>query len=324
MRQAGRALPEYQEVRKTHTLLEICADPELCARVTLQPVESLEVDGAIIFADIMTPLIGLGLPIDIVDGVGPVIEDPIRDRQGVKRLRPLDAGADVPELLESLRLARGRLDALGRSRALLGFSGAPFTLASYLIEGRASRDFTRTKRMMLSSPDLWDDFMRRLAEIVTSYLLAQVKAGADAVQLFDSWAGALSPDEYSRFVQPHSARVLSALSDTGTPVIHFAAGTAGFLDLIRDAGGTTVGVDWRVRLDAAWKIIGGDKGIQGNLDPAALLGPLPELKRAAHAVLARAAGRPGHIFNLGHGVHPDTPVENLRALVTFVQEYRAS
>jgi uroporphyrinogen decarboxylase len=205
--------------------------------------------------------------------------------------------------------------------ALIGFSGAPFTLASYLLEGRSSRDFHQTKRTMYSSPKLWQQLMERLAEIVIIYLLAQVEAGADAVQLFDSWAGILSPEDYARFVQPYSADILSAVAANGVPIIHFTTGTGGFLDLVQEAGGTTIGIDWRVRLDEAWRGIGYDRGIQGNLDPMLLLGPQEEVFAATSSILRQAAGRPGHIFNLGHGVHPQTPVENLKALVDFVHEF---
>lgn len=320
MRQAGRALPEYRAIRTEHTLLEICRRPELCAQVTMQPVDILGVDAAIIFADIMTPLIGIGVDIDIVDGIGPVIGEPITDRGGVEALGQLEPDADVPDVLDALRLVREDLDERGQG-ALIGFSGAPFTLASYLLEGRSSRDFHQTKRMMYSSPALWKQLMERLAEIVIIYLLAQVEAGADAVQLFDSWAGSLSPDDYARFVQPYSADILSAVASNGVPIIHFTTGTGGFLDLVRDAGGTTLGIDWRVRLDEAWQGIGYDRGIQGNLDPMVLLGPQAEALHAAESILAQAAGRPGHIFNLGHGVHPQTPVDNLKALVRFVHEF---
>jgi len=320
MRQAGRALPEYRAIRKEHTLLEICRQPELCADVTLQPIELLGVDAAIIFADIMTPLIGIGVDIDIVDGIGPVVGDPIRDHGGIESLGELEPEADIPDVLDALRLVKSRLQGKG-GQALIGFSGAPFTLASYLLEGRSSRDFHQTKRMMYGSPVLWKQLMERLSEIVIIYLLAQAEAGADVVQLFDSWAGALSPEDYARFVQPYSADILSAVESAGVPTIHFTTGTAGFLDLVRDAGGTTIGIDWRVRLDEAWRGIGHNRGIQGNLDPMVLLGPVEEVRASAESILAQAAGRSGHIFNLGHGVHPLTPVENLKALVEVVHGY---
>jgi uroporphyrinogen decarboxylase len=323
MRQAGRALPEYREIRKHHTLLEICRQPELCADVTMQPMDILGVDAAIIFADIMTPLIGVGIDIDIVDGVGPVVGDPIRDQRGLEQLDELEPDADIPDVLDAIRLVRARLNVRG-DLALLGFSGAPFTLASYLLEGRSSRDFHQTKRMMYSSPVLWQQIMERLSEIVTIYLGAQIKAGADAVQIFDSWAGALSPEDYLRFVQPYTVRIIDAIERIGTPIINFSTGTGGFLELVRDAGGSTLGIDWRIRLDDAWQRIGYDRGIQGNMDPMVLLGPVDQIRLRAESVLSQAAGRVGHVFNLGHGVHPDTPVANLKALVEIVHEYPLS
>ena len=320
MRQAGRALPEYRAIREANTLLEICAQPELCAEVTLQPVKRLGVDGAIIFADIMTPLIGTGVGVDLVDGVGPVVGDPIRSESDVGRLNGLEPEADVPELLETLRILRGEID---RSKpvALIGFSGAPFTLASYLLEGRSSRDFLQTKRLMYSAPEIWRQLMERLAEIVIIYLLAQIEAGADAVQLFDSWAGAMSPSDYVRYVQPYSAEILSAVEAKDVPIIHFATGTGGFLERFSETGGTMIGVDWRVNLDDAWRRIGYERGIQGNLDPMVLLAPDDVVASEARSILDRAGGRPGHVFNLGHGVHPQTPVATLQRLVEVVHDY---
>ncbi|HEV3313202.1 MAG TPA: uroporphyrinogen decarboxylase [Chloroflexota bacterium] len=323
MRQAGRALPEYRAIREHKTLLEICREPDLCAEVTLQPVQSLGVDAAIIFADIMTPLIGIGIDIDIVDGVGPVVGHPIREASSVQKLRDIEPEEDVPEMLAAIGMVRRELDRSGDA-ALIGFSGAPFTLASYLIEGRASRDFRHTKLMMYSQTEVWAQLMERLARMVTAYLLAQIEAGADAVQLFDSWAGALSPSDYVRFVRPYSRDVLEALEACGVPIIHFSTGTAGFLEAVAAAGGTTVGVDWRIGLGDAWSRIGFDRGIQGNLDPMLLLGPIDELEAGARAVLDQAAGRPGHVFNLGHGVHPETPVANLQRLVELVHGYQHS
>jgi uroporphyrinogen decarboxylase len=321
MRQAGRALPEYRTIRERYGLLEICRRPELCAEVTLQPVTKLGVDAAIIFADIMTPLIGAGLDIEIVDGVGPVVARPIASETDLNRLGGFEPETHVPELLAAIRLVTAELGRGARVPAL-GFSGAPFTLASYLIEGRPSRDFLKTKRVMYCAPKLWHGLMQRLADMTIAYLRAQVRAGAAAVQLFDSWAGALSPADYRRFVQPYSARILSAIEADGTLIIHFSTGTAGFLDQIRDAGGTTIGVDWRIPIDVAWSRVGYDRGIQGNLDPLVLLGPAEEMRSQAHATLDAARGRPGHIFNLGHGVHPETPVDSLKRLVNIVHSYR--
>jgi len=314
MRQAGRSLPEYRAVREKYSLLEICRRPELCADVTVQPVRRLGVDAAILFADIMLPLIGAGVELDIVEGVGPVIKRPVRTALDADALRPLEPeGVDF--VVEGIRCA---LQALDGEVPLLGFSGAPFTLASYLIEGRGSRDFLQTKRLMYAAPDVWHALMQRLAEIVVTYLRLQARAGLHALQVFDSWVGALSPDDYRRYVQPYTQEVFGALESTGLPLIHFGTGTAALLEAMRDAGGSTIGLDWRVSLDSAWKRVGHDHGVQGNLDPVVLLGPWEVVQREAGTILERAAGRPGHIFNLGHGIHPQTPVENLQRLVEYV------
>jgi uroporphyrinogen decarboxylase len=323
MRQAGRALPEYREIRERRTLLDIGRNPELCARVTLQPVDRLGVDAAIIFADIMTPLIGIGVDIDIVDGVGPVVTSPIRSTQEVDRVRAIEPQADVPDILEAIAIVRSELDRSRRSSVpVLGFAGAPFTLASYLVEGRSSRDFINTKRLMYSEPDVWEKLMTRLSLMTAAYLRAQLESGAAAVQLFDSWAGVLSADDYRRYVLPYTAQTIELMSISGAPVINFSTGTGGFLESVAEAGGSTVGVDWRVPIDRAWSRIQSHQGIQGNLDPLTLLAPKAVMEREASAVLDRAACRPGHIFNLGHGVHPQTPVESLERLVEFVHEYR--
>lgn len=317
MRQAGRVLPEYRAVRERWTLLEICRQPELCAEVTLQPVERLGVDGAVMFADIMLPLIGVGIDIDIVDEVGPVVASPIRSRAGVEALRPIEPEADVPFVLETIRL----LDRALRGRIpVIGFSGAPFTLAAYLIEGRASRDFVNTKALMFSSPDLWHMLMERLTIIIVAYLRAQIGAGAAVIQLFDSWVGALSPADYAEFVQPYSRRIFAALRPEGAPLIHFGTNTASLLDEMRTDGADVIGVDWRVALDEAWMRVGADHGIQGNLDPVALFAPPPYVRRRVADVLARARGRPGHIFNLGHGLLPGTPLSNVQRAVEWVRE----
>ncbi|MDQ6885926.1 MAG: uroporphyrinogen decarboxylase [Gemmatimonadota bacterium] len=317
MRQAGRVLPEYRAVRKRWTLLEICRQPELCAEVTLQPVERLGVDGAVMFADIMLPLIGVGIDIDIVDEVGPVVASPIRSKAGVEALRPIEPEEDVPFVLETIRL----LDrALGGRIPVIGFSGAPFTLAAYLIEGRASRDFVNTKALMFSSPDLWHTLMERLTSIIVAYLRAQIVAGAAAIQLFDSWVGALSPADYVAFVQPYSRRIFAALRTERAPLIHFGTNTASLLEEMGTDGADIIGVDWRVALDDAWTRVGGDHGIQGNLDPVALFAPPPYVKSRVADVLSRAGGRAGHIFNLGHGLLPGTPLENVQRAVEWVRE----
>jgi uroporphyrinogen decarboxylase len=317
MRQAGRSLPEYRKVRESHSLLEICRIPDLCAEVTLQPVRKLGVDAAILFADIMLPLIGVGVDLDIVEGVGPVVARPIRDEVGVRALRPLEDG-DVQFVADDIRATLGALDG---SVPLIGFSGAPFTLASYLVEGRPSRDFLSVKRLMYWRPDLWHDLMSRLAAIVTDYLRIQIGAGVHAVQIFDSWVGALSPDDYRRYVQAYSRLVFQSL-DAAIPTIHFGTGTGSLLEAMRDAGGSTIGLDWRVPLDVAWQRIGLDRGVQGNLDPLVLLGPWEVVERESRAILDRAGGRPGHVFNVGHGIHPQTDPDVLWRLVDLVHGYR--
>jgi uroporphyrinogen decarboxylase len=319
MRQAGRALPEYRALKEGRSLLAITREPELCAEVTLQPVRRLGVDAAILYADIMSPLFAIGLDLEIVEGVGPVIHTPIRSRADLAALRPLEPEADLPYVGETIRLLRGEL--AGTGTALIGFGGAPFTLASYLIEGRPSRDFARTKQLMYAEPELWHDLMARLSAIAIGYARAQIAAGAQAYQLFDSWIGALGPRDYARYVQPHVRGIFEALKDTGVPLISFGTGTAGLLELIAEAGGDVIGLDWRVTLDDGWRRVGGPArvAIQGNLDPAVLLAPWEVVRAEAEDVLRRAGGQPGHIFNLGHGVLPTTPVETLERLVAFVQ-----
>jgi uroporphyrinogen decarboxylase len=320
MRQAGRVLPEYRAMRERWSLIDICRAPELCAEVTLQPMRRMPLDAAVMFADIMLPLVGVGIELELVDNVGPVIRDPIRDRAGVRALRPIDPAADVPFVLETIELVQREL---GPERALIGFSGAPFTLASYLIEGKPSREFGLTKTLMYAEPALWHELMERLTSIMIEYLRAQVSAGIDAMQLFDSWVGALSPEDYAEYVEPYSRRIFGALAPAGLPMIHFGTNTAGLLDLMKTDGATVIGVDWRLPLDDAWERVGFHLGIQGNLDPAALLAPASIMEAKALDVLRRAAGRPGHIFNLGHGLLPSTPLDNVVRLVDFVQEQSA-
>jgi len=316
MRQAGRSLPEYRKIRESYDLFTICQNPDLCAEVTLQPVRRLGVDGAVLFADIMLPVaFGLGVELQLVDGVGPVVEHPIRAQADIDRLQSRPAEEAVPFVLETIRLLRRQLDP---SVAVIGFSGAPFTLAGYLIEGKPSRDFLKTKAMMYADPALWDALMTRLSRLVLEYLIAQVEAGAQLVQVFDSWVGALSPSDYRQYVLPTMTGIFSGLRRAGAPSIHFGTGTAGILPLMREAGGDVMGVDWRVDLGEAWRVIGYDRGIQGNLDPALLLGPWSVVEDGARRVIEAAGGRPGHIFNLGHGVLPDSPVENLQRLVEYV------
>lgn len=315
MRQAGRCLAEYRELRTRYDILTLAKTPELCARVTTMPVREFGVDAAVMFADIMLPLEGMGVDLEIEPEVGPIIHNPVRTAADVERLRLIDPAEAVPFVLEAVRLVRRELD--GRT-AVIGFSGAPFTLACYLVEGRPSRDYARAKALMFREPALWQALLGKLAEVVVRYLRAQIAAGAQVVQLFDSWVGALSPDDYRRYVQPHSRYVFEAIKDAGAPAIHFGTGAASLLEAMAEAGGDVISVDWRVGLDDAWARVGPSRGIQGNLDPTRLLAGWEAAEEGALDVLRRAAGRPGHIFNLGHGVLPETSPDHLRRLVELV------
>lgn len=317
MRQAGRYMPEYRAIREKYSLIEICRQPELAAEVTLQPVRALGVDAAILFADILLPVIPLGLGLEFARGEGPVIGSPVRTMDDVRALKPVDAETDLGYVLQAIRILRGTL---GRV-PLIGFCGAPFTVASYLIEGGASREFVKTKTMMYSAPGVWHALMEKLTAVLADYLTAQIRAGAQAVQVFDSWAGALSPRDYAAFVYPYSGQLIRAAADAGVPVIHFGTNTATLLPLMKSAGGDVIGLDWRVPLDDGWALLGEDVAIQGNLDPAALFAPLPEIRARVQDVLRRAAGRPGHIFNLGHGIMQHTPVDAVKAVVDMVHEF---
>jgi len=319
MRQAGRYLPEYRALRARYDFLTLCKTPEAATEVTLQPIERLGVDAAILFADILLVLEPLGVGLEFNRGEGPHIARPIRSADDVARLAPVDVPSSVGFVFETVRLAR---KALAERVPLIGFAGAPFTLASYLIEGGASREFLLTKRFMRAEPAAWHALMARLAGITAEYLDGQIDAGAQAVQLFDSWVGTLSPADYREFVLPHSRAVLNRLAP-GVPAIHFGTGTATLLELMKEAGGDVLGLDWRVSLGPTWDRLGADVAVQGNLDPAVLLAPVPEIRRATHTILAGAARRPGHIFNLGHGVHQETPVDHVRALVDMVHEMSA-
>jgi uroporphyrinogen decarboxylase len=321
MRQAGRTLPEYRKVRERWSLLEICRLPEVCAEVTLQPMRRMPLDAAVMFGDIMLPLVGVGVDLDIVEGVGPVIRTPIRDLAGVETLRALEPEQDVPAALEAVRIVRRGLEP---NRAVLGFGGAPFTLASYLVEGKPTRDFVHTKALMHGAPEVWHALMERLSRIVVSFLRANVAAGADALQLFDSWVGALSASDYARYVRPHTRRIFAELRELGVPLVHFGTGTAHLLEMMKEDGGTVIGLDWRVPLDDAWARLGHQLGVQGNLDPAALFAPWPVVAEEAEDVLHRAASRPGHVFNLGHGLLPATPLDNIMRLVDHVHERSAA
>jgi len=313
MRQAGRSLPEYRALRERHSFFELAGTPELCAEVTLQPVRRHDVDAAVLFADIMTPVVGMGVEVELVEGVGPVLQRPIRTLADVERLRipePEEAFADV---LEAIRLVRSELP---DEKAVIGFCGGPFTVAGYLVEGRPSRQLPLTKQLLLSEPEVWRALLEKLAATFSTYVEAKARAGADAIQLFDSWVGVLSAEQYRDGVAQWSARVLDA---SPVPTIHFATGAAHLLCELTAAGGDALGVDWRVPLDDAWSQVPA-RAIQGNLDPAALLCPWDVVEREADDVLRRAAGRPGHVFNLGHGVLPDTPPEVLTRLVSLVRE----
>jgi uroporphyrinogen decarboxylase len=315
MRQAGRSLPEYRALRGSGSILQATSDPETAAEITLQPVRRYGVDAAILFSDIVVPLVAIGLDIDIVPGRGPVLAEPFRSRADLARLRRLEAGDDLAHVIETVRILKEEL-----SIPLIGFAGAPFTLASYLVEGGPSRTFGRTKVLMHSEPLVWAELLERLADISLAALRAQVEAGAAAVQLFDSWAGALSRAEYERFVLPASRRVLEGLADLDVPRIHFGVGTGELLAVMAGAGSDVVGVDWRVALDEAARRVGGAKALQGNLDPAICLGPLPVVEEAARRVLKEASGLSGHVFNLGHGVLPETDPGILAAVVDLVHE----
>ena len=318
MRQAGRTLPGYREIRKRFSLFEVCRQPELCAQVTLEPVETHGVDAAVMFADIMLPVLAMGVDVNLVEGVGPVIESPIESLEDVRRLRVPEPEEAVPFILEAVRLVR---DALSEEKALIGFAGGPFTVAGYLIEGKPTRDFVRTKRCMYGSPEIWHELMERLSETFLRYVRAKVEAGADAIQLFDSWVGALSVADYEEFVAPYSERILGGVS---APTIHFGTGTAHLLESMAAAGGDVIGLDWRVPLDQGWERVGFDRGVQGNLDPALLLGPWERVEAGVDSILGAAGARPGHIFNLGHGVLPETDPGALRRLRELVHERTAA
>ncbi|TMM25478.1 MAG: uroporphyrinogen decarboxylase [Actinobacteria bacterium] len=318
MRQAGRSLPEYRELRKRYGLFDIARQPELCAEVTLQPVHRHGVDAAVMFADIMLPVLGMGVEVELVENVGPVVAQPVRSIADVERLAVPEPEESVPWTLESVRLVR---EALRSDQAVIGFAGGPFTVAGYLIEGKPTREFKQTKACMYGSPEVWHALMAKLADAFARYLAGCVRAGADVIQVFDSWVGALSVGDYREFVAPYSARLLEAVD---APTIHFATGDAHLLEERRNVGGDVIGVDWRVPLDVAWERIGHDRGIQGNLDGAVLLGPWERLEREADDVLRRAQGRPGHIFNLGHGVLPETSPDDLGRLVELVHERTAA
>ena len=317
MRQAGRSLPEYRALREQHGFFDIANTPELCAEVTLQPVRRHGVDAAVLFADIMTPVLGMGVEVELVEGVGPVVARPVVTAADVERLRVPDPEEAFAPVLEAVRIVRRELEP---ERALVGFCGGPFTVAGYLVEGKPSRDFVRVKQLMYREPAVWHALMDRLAGTFAGYVRATAAAGAGVIQLFDSWVGALSVPDYEEFVAPYSARILSAVD---VPTIHFGTGTAHLLASMAAAGGDGIGLDWRVPLDHGWIAVGPERAVQGNLDPAILLGPWERIEAGALDVLARADGRPGHVFNLGHGVLPGTDPADLTRLVELVHERTA-
>jgi uroporphyrinogen decarboxylase len=318
MRQAGRYMSEYRTIRAKHTLLEICNQPELAAEVTLQPVKKLGVDAAILFADILLPLIPMGIQLEFAAGEGPVINNPIRSVADIDALCPVEPHDSLAFVLQAIRIVRRELDP---NVALIGFAGGPFTLASYLIEGGSSRNYQKTKQMMYAAPEAWHRLMKKLEQVISDYLAAQVEAGAQAVQLFDSWIGTLAAEDYREYVLPHSQAIFQALRPGRVPMIHFGTGTASLLPLMQTAGGDVIGLDWQTPLDWGWKQLEYKVAVQGNLDPAVLLAPQAELERRVLRILRQAGGRPGHIFNLGHGILPETPVENVQRVVDLVHEY---
>lgn len=319
MRQAGRYLAEYRAVRQKIGFGELCRNPDLCAEVMLTAVQRLQVDAAILFSDLLVILEPMGLKLEFPAGPGPVIRNPIRQAQEVDRLRELESAEPLEFVLQAVRKTRAGLP---EHLPLIGFAGAPFTLASYAVEGRATRQYARVKSLMYQDAGAWGALLGRLARAAASYLNAQIDAGVQAVQLFDSWVGCLGPDDYCRYVLPHTRAVVEAIRP-GVPVIYFATGNPALLPLMRQSGAQVIGVDWRMRLEDAWQTVGHDRAIQGNLDPAVLLASPPEVRRRAKEILDQAGGRPGHIFNLGHGVLPQTPVENVIALVDAVHQFSA-
>ena len=320
-------MPQYRALREKYSLLELCRHPELAVEVTLQPLDVLDVDAAILFSDLLLPFTPMGLEFDFVKGEGPAINNPIRAASDVDRLTRFESRESLAHVLEAIRLLRR---ALVDRVPLIGFGGAPFTLASYAVEGGPSRDYLRTKSLMYNQPAAWHRLCELFADVIADYLVAQIEAGVQAVQIFDSWVGALSVADYREFAYPHTKRIFDRLADQaagdriagGVPTIHFGVGTTALLADMAAAGGDVIGVDWRQPLDVAWNVIGTGRGIQGNLDPTKLFGPEDRLLAAADDILRRAAGRPGHIFNLGHGVLPTTPIERLQALVAHVKRHR--
>jgi len=322
MRQAGRYMKEYRDLRAKHSLLELCRTPELAAQVTLQPIRKIGVDAAIIFADLLLPPQAMGMDLRFAEGEGPVLAPPIRSAEAVAKLGAVQDG-ELSYVAEAIRIVCREL--AGKT-PVIGFCGAPFTVASYMIEGSGSRTFLNTKRMMYESPEVWQALMWKLVPVLAEYLKSQAAAGAGAVQIFDSWVGCLSPEDYRAYVLPYSRELIACVAEAGVPIIHFGTGTATLLELMREAGGDVIGqvigIDWRIDLGEAWQRVGYDVAVQGNLDPVTLFAPRELLRERVERILRSAAGRPGHIFNLGHGILPETPVENVQAVVEMVSQFR--
>lgn len=318
MRQAGRYMKAFRDIRAKHSLLTVCKTPELACEVTLQPIHRFDFDASIIFADILLPLEPMGLNLEFVKGEGPCIHNPVRSEKDVDALKPVVPQETLSYVMEAIKLVRAELKV-----PLIGFAGAPFTLASYMIEGGSSRNYLETKKIMYGAPEVWDRLMMKLTRVLADYLSAQVDAGVQVLQIFDSWIGALSPGDYKRYVFPHMKRLFSEIHTFGVPVIHFGTGTATLLQMQKEAGGDVIGLDWRVNLDEAWDALGHDVAVQGNLDPLILFAPISEIEKRIDDIIGRAGGRPGHIFNLGHGILPETPFESVEAVIQMVHEKSA-
>jgi uroporphyrinogen decarboxylase len=316
MRQAGRYLPEYREIRAKHTFLEMCKTPDVAAEVTLQPIRRFEIDAAIIFADILLPLEPMGIGLEFAKGEGPVIHNPVRSMADVEKLKPIDAASQIAYLMQAIKIV---LKELNGKVPLIGFSGAPFTLASYIIEGGGSKNYQHAKTLMYAEPKAWHKLMEHLTGVIINYLNAQIHAGVQVVQLFDSWVGVLGPADYREFVLPHQKNVIAGIKKT-VPLIHFANGATHLLEMVSEAGGDVIGLDWRCNLGAAWKRVGPDKAVQGNLDPLTLFGTKEFIRKRTKEILDAAGGKNGHIMNLGHGILPETPIDNAAAFINSTHE----
>ncbi len=319
MRQAGRYMKAYRDLKAKYSFLEMCRTPELATEVTMQPINALEVDAAIIFADILLPLEPMGTGLEFTAGDGPVVPRPVKDAKAVEKLKPVNAEEQLGYVGDAIRMVRSELSG---KVPLIGFAGAPFTLCSYMVEGGKSKEFTATKMMMFEATDIWEQLMDKVCTVLIDYLQMQVKAGAQALQIFDSWVGCISPYDYERFILPHTKRVITELQKTGVPVINFSTGTSAMVNRVHQAGGDVISFDWRIALDEAWEKVGFDQPVQGNLDPSVLFAPIPVIKERVTDILKRAGGRPGHIFNLGHGILQHTPVDHVKAVCDMVHEYR--